>query len=96
MYGFPEEFDAGTLVGRVLEAVPYASNVIVLAFEDEAVISASAPITYSLAADSDDVTESPTDRTGQLVGLVGLRGAGAEVRTGHGLRGRTQNRPSGQ
>lgn len=71
MYGFPEEFDAAQFADRCLDAVTYGSNVIVLVFEDSATVSASAPVTYRLGSDTDEITESPSSLHGKLVGLVG-------------------------
>ncbi len=72
MYGLPNNFDPQIFVGRQLETVTYAVNVIVLAFADGLTVSVSGSLPYRVAGDAGvgEVDRPPVLRTG-LVVLVG-------------------------
>ena len=72
MYGLPDDFDPGVFVGRRLESITFAENVIVLTFSEAVTVSIAGTVLYQEAADTPQRRERPlTTHTG----LVGAGGA---------------------
>jgi hypothetical protein len=71
MYGLPSDFDSSVFVGRRLESVTFAENVIVLAFSEALTVSISGTVLYKESVDSPEKRERPLTTHSSLIGAVG-------------------------
>lgn len=71
MYGLPDDFDPGVFVGRRLESITFAENVIVLTFSEGVTVSISGTVFYQEAADTPRRRERPLTTHTSFVGAVG-------------------------
>lgn len=85
MYGFPNDFDHRVFVGRELETITYAVNVIVLAFADRLTVSASGALSYRVASDAATGVDRPPVVCTSLVNLVGRTVLEAELKSAREL-----------
>ena len=85
MYGFPNDFDPQVFVGRELETITYAVNVIVLAFADRLTVSASGSLSYRVANDAETGVDRPPVIRTSLVNLVGRTVLAAELKSAREL-----------
>jgi hypothetical protein len=81
MYGLPSDFDPHIFVGRRLEAITFAENVIVLAFDEQLTVSVSGSVPYRGAADAELSVDTPPVPTTTLVTLVGGVVAATDLRS---------------
>ena len=73
MYDLPDSFDTSLFVGRVLETITFACNVIVFTFEPHAVLSVQYAYSYRLGKNHTARTEFLPVASTSVVGLVGSR-----------------------
>jgi hypothetical protein len=71
MYGLPSDFDPQIFVGRELEAVTYAVNVIVLAFTPQLTVSVSGSAPDRPTQDRDALIDRAPVAESELVSIVG-------------------------
>jgi hypothetical protein len=81
MYGFPKDFDPLIFVGRELETITYAVNVIVLVFADRLTVSASGSLSYRIANDAETGVDRPPVIRTSFVSLVGRTVLAAELKS---------------
>jgi hypothetical protein len=71
MYGLPDDFDPSVFVGRRLESITFAENVIVLTFSESVTVSISGTVLYQEAAGVPQRRERPLTTHTSFVGAVG-------------------------
>ncbi|HLQ15028.1 MAG TPA: hypothetical protein VK256_04125 [Candidatus Eisenbacteria bacterium] len=71
MYGLPNDFDPQIFVGRRLETVTFAVNVIVLAFGDQLTVTILGSLPYFPAGDVEIRVDRPPVSSTSLVSVVG-------------------------
>lgn len=71
MYGLPGDFNPDVFVGRRLESITFAENVIVLAFSGAVTVSISGTVLYQAAADTPQRRERPLTTHTSFVSAVG-------------------------
>lgn len=71
MYGFDEDLDTSAFVGRTLSSVKFAENLIMLAFDEEVVVTVLGSVWYRLTADGPEEVDSPPVQASSLVLLIG-------------------------
>lgn len=71
MYGLPSDFDPQIFVGRELESITYAVNVIVLSFSDQLIVSVAGAVPYRIGKDAEPSSDRPPAGRTKLVSLVG-------------------------
>jgi hypothetical protein len=81
MYGLPNDFDPGLFVGRQLETITYAVNVIVLAFASHLTVSVSGSLPYRAAAGAHTEVDRPPVSGTRLVSLIGRSVVGFDLKS---------------
>ncbi len=71
MYGLPDDFDPDVFLGRRLESVTFAVNVVVLGFSDQLTVSISGTVVYQESPDSGERREQPPAVQTSLIAAVG-------------------------
>jgi hypothetical protein len=85
MYGLPRDFDPQIFVGRELETITYAVNVIVLAFAERLTVSVSGSLPYRTGPGVNPAVDRPPVPHTELVGLVGRTVVGTQLRSSREL-----------
>jgi hypothetical protein len=80
MYGLPSDFDPDVFVGRELENVTFAQNLIVLRFTGISV-NLEGTVPYKVSPSSDEQYESPPVVQSSLVGAVGRTVEATELKS---------------
>lgn len=81
MYGLPNDFDASVFVGRRIESVTFAENVIILAFSEAVSVSISGTVLYQESGDTSRKRERPPIAHTSLVGAVGRAVEATELKS---------------
>jgi hypothetical protein len=71
MYGLPTDFDPQVFVGRQLDRITFAVNVIVLAFSDQLTVSVLGSLPYRVAATIEPSVDRPPVSCTSLVSIAG-------------------------
>ena len=81
MYGLPNDFEPNLFVGRRVESITFAENVVVLSFSEELTVSISGTVLYQESPDSTVKRERPPVSHTSLVGAVGRAVEGTELKS---------------
>jgi hypothetical protein len=85
MYGLPSDFDPDIFVGRELETISFAVNVVVLAFANRLTVSVSGSLPYRAPGEKEMAVNRPPVAQTSLVSLVGRRVVTCELKSSREL-----------
>ena len=71
MYGLPSDFDPQIFVGRQMERVTFAVNVIAISFDNQLTVSVLGSLPYRPAGELENLVDRPPALRTRLVSLVG-------------------------